>query len=441
MTISNLQSGHEGWKRLENSEEAFTTVSTTFGSAWMDSPLFLSLASCRLLLAFAPPRLIEGLQLDHQLSSPLTSYYRLKEGLWLYQHDVDPYAGGIFRHSPLFLSLFATVPPSPVAWALCDTIGAWALLRIWRARQRINKAPSSRDGLIAVVYLLNPYLLLPSLALSTATFENMMVLLSLMFASEGKRSPALLALACSIHLSLSTFLLLAPLLMLLATSPASQLASPRPFTGSLKAVAKCAGETAVYWLVLFGAASIMAGGGWGWMRETWGASLTLPDLTPNPGLWWYFFTEMFDHFRPFFLMVFSVHLVIYILPICIKFQHDAMYAFFLLVGILGTFKAYLTLADPGLFLSMFVLFPEVYPYLRHPIVTTLLHTHASLLLPLFHALWVTEGRGNANFYYAASLVMGVANGAGVVDACFAGMRIAIGDIADAEREKWEVVQE
>src|SRR6266850_2601185 len=32
----------------------------------------------------------------------------------------------------------------------------------------------------------------------------------------------------------------------------------------------------------------------------------LPDLTPNPGLWWYFFTEMFDHFRPFFLMVFSV---------------------------------------------------------------------------------------------------------------------------------------
>lgn len=23
-------------------------------------------------------------------------------------------------------------------------------------------------------------------------------------------------------------------------------------------------------------------------------------------MWWYFFTEMFDHFRPFFLMVFSV---------------------------------------------------------------------------------------------------------------------------------------
>ena len=123
-------------------------------------------------------------------------------------------------------------------------------------------------------------------------------------------------------------------------------------------------------------------------------SLTLPDLTPNPGLWWYFFTEMFDHFRPFFLMVFSVRRVnlegfeVYRLILgashhiyrarlhqisvgrfhlltslgCLTMpRHDALYASFLLLGILGTFKAYLTLADPGLFLSMFAIFPEVYP--------------------------------------------------------------------------------
>jgi len=37
-----------------------------------------------------------------------------------------------------------------------------------------------------------------------------------------------------------------------------------------------------------------------------GLRFLLPDLTPNPGLWWYFFTEMFEHFRPFYLVVFSV---------------------------------------------------------------------------------------------------------------------------------------
>jgi phosphatidylinositol glycan class U len=131
--------------------------------------------------------------------------WTVKEGLWFYQHDVDPYAGGVFRHvsdvcifdsqrnlifsdlqSPLLLSLFSAVlPPVPVVWALSDIVGAWALLRIWRARQRVSKGPSSRDSLVAAVYLLNPYLLLPSLALSTSTFENTVVLLTLMLASQG----------------------------------------------------------------------------------------------------------------------------------------------------------------------------------------------------------------------------------------------------------------
>ncbi len=57
----------------------------------------------------------------------------------------------------------------------------------------------------------------------------------------------------------------------------------------------------------------------------------------------------------------KVHLLIYIVPICIKFQYDALYATFLLVGVLGIFKAYPTMSDPGIFLSMISLFPETYP--------------------------------------------------------------------------------
>ena len=89
--------------------------------------------------------------------------------------------------SPLFLSLFSTVlPPLPIVWALSDIVGACALLRIWHARQRVGKSSGGRDGLVAAVSLLNPYLLLPSLAMSTSTFENTAVLLTLMFASEGE---------------------------------------------------------------------------------------------------------------------------------------------------------------------------------------------------------------------------------------------------------------
>lgn len=45
--------------------------------------------------------------------------------------------------------------------------------------------------------------------------------------------------------------------------------------------------------------------------DSWfpGRRLSVSDLTPNVGLSWYFFTEMFDHFRKFFTGVFQVSTV------------------------------------------------------------------------------------------------------------------------------------
>lgn len=39
---------------------------------------------------------------------------------------------------------------------------------------------------------------------------------------------------------------------------------------------------------------------------------------------------------------------------------------YLLLGVLGTFKAYPSLSDPGLFLTMTALFPETFPRTSHP---------------------------------------------------------------------------
>ncbi|KAJ7195435.1 GPI transamidase subunit PIG-U [Mycena pura] len=398
--------------------------------------VFPVLVGGRLLLALT--NLSGALKRDHQLSSPLTSYLNLQEGIFLFKNGVDPYSGGVFRHSPLFLALFTTVLPasrtvSSIIWTLCDALGAWALVQVWRARQQVAK--TSRDSLIAAAYLLNPYLFLPTLALSTSSFENTLALLALMFAARGDASRSLLAAALLLQFSLSSILLLAPLLLLLASSPVSQLASPRAFSANGKSITSFVAEFLAYTTVLT-LASTLVSGGWAWIPQTWGASLTLPDLTPNVGVWWYFFTEMFDHFRPFFLMVFSVHLLIYVAPVCIKFQYDPLYAAFVLLGVLGTFKSYPSMADPGLFISMIAIFPEIFPC-KHPIVTALLHLHAALLMPLFHHLWLNQGTGNANFFYATTLVFACANGAALTDCIWAGLMIAIGE----PQEDYVVVQE
>ena len=64
--------------------------------------------------------------------------------------------------------------------------------------------------------------------------------------------------------------------MLLVTSPVSQLASPQEFRGDARTAGKYVGEFAMYWLVLSGASSIMVGGEWGWVRESWGTRSAFP---------------------------------------------------------------------------------------------------------------------------------------------------------------------
>lgn len=50
------------------------------------------------------------------------------------------------------------------------------------------------------------------------------------------------------------------------------------------------------------------------------SSLTIPDLTPTIGLGWYFFIEMFDHFRAFFVGVFQLHILAYVAPLTIAYK-------------------------------------------------------------------------------------------------------------------------
>jgi GPI transamidase subunit PIG-U len=48
------------------------------------------------------------------------------------------------------------------------------------------------------------------------------------------------------------------------------------------------------------------------------------DLSPNMGLWWYFFAEIFDHFRAFFLFVFHVQPLLLLVPLTLRLQHKPL---------------------------------------------------------------------------------------------------------------------
>ncbi len=312
------------------------------------------------------------------------------------------------------------------------------------------------------------------------------------FLYTDKSSQSVFTLALLVHLSLSSIVMLLPILLLLITNPQSRLASPRAIEADPWKLLPPIGEFSLYFIILSLISTLIAGN-WAWIPQTWGATCvtTLKSsfsyLRPNFALlqvdpfWpdakyravvvflhrdvWLFSTFLFDG-----LFSASHHLCgsnLFKVPVRDSFllirvrnrtlstiRYDALYASFIILGILGTFKAYATLSDPGLFLSMIAIFPELYQCknprvgsalsdffifqdLRHPIVTFLLHLHAFLLLPLFYHLWLVQGTGNANFFYASTLVFACANGAALIDCIWAGLRIAIGKNEDS----YVVVQE
>jgi phosphatidylinositol glycan class U len=152
-------------------------------------------------------------------------------------------------------------------------------------------------------YLLNPYIFLPSLALSTSSFENTLLLISLMFACQGtitssphlkyqsaqyflsgKSSASLLVMSLLIHLSLSNIIMLSPLFLLLISDPFSHLASPRALTANLRKLIPHAVEFVVYSLILTLVSTVITGS-WAWIPQTWGATYVFQILFMSSIFW------------------------------------------------------------------------------------------------------------------------------------------------------------
>jgi len=173
--------------------------------------------------------------------------------------------------------------------------------------------------------------------------------------------------------------------------------------------------------------SSLVTGSWEFLLSTYGVQLLLPDLTPNVGLWWYFFIEMFDSFRSFFLGVFWIHLSSYVGGLTLRLRRQPLFVLTILLGIFAIFKPYPSVSDVSLFLGLLPLYRHVFPLMRYTFLASSAILYASLLGPAFYYLWIYAGSGNANFFYAITLVWSLGLSVLVADALFAVLR-----------DEWEV---
>lgn len=176
-------------------------------------------------------------------------------------------------------------------------------------------------------------------------------------ATQGASFTFVLAAAIASYLAMHPILLFPPLLILLYDARAlKKQTAPDTWTFAITHTLGLAAAIGA----LLGASAFLTGS-WDFLAATYGVRLLLSDLTPNVGLWWYFFIEMFDSFREFFLGVFWLHAASYMPGLTIRLHKQPLFVACTVTGIFAIFTPYPSIADAALYLSLVPLFRHLFP--------------------------------------------------------------------------------
>lgn len=414
----------------------------------------------RLILIYFFPNTLKHLASRPEVSTPLTSLRRLAEGYWLKkQASISAYAGSMYHGSPLLLSVLGPLTvrgvngqPDHILCSLLSVIADFFTAVLLRAAgQKLQSAYSqslksleldeilrasevySSGDIAALVYLWNPLTIFTCVGSSTSPIENFLVVLSIYGACTRLIPLAAVGCVLATHVSLYPVVLLIPLTLLLGYGPdappkklflqKSSTKNAKQSTGisshHLKANAGSASPSFswgpvmqfllwatawAFYVLLLCEISVRGSGGLREMfKRTYGFILTVEDLSPNIGVLWYFFAEVFEFFRDFFLIVIHVNILFMILPLAIRLKHRPCFLAFVYIAICSMLKSYPSVADSALYLGLLGLFIYQLADMNFSFILFCGYVGVNLLSPVMHNLWIWRGTGNANFYYATAI--------------------------------------
>ncbi|XP_023645660.1 phosphatidylinositol glycan anchor biosynthesis class U protein isoform X2 [Capsella rubella] len=347
-----------------------------------------------------------------EVSTPLTSLRRLAEAYWLKQSSMSPYAGSMYHGSPLLLSILGPLTSQRIkghsshqlcslVFVIADILSAVLLRAIGQKLlktyimnlKQLGVLRSSQDrgilpcgDIAALVYLWNPFTILSCVGLSTSPIENFAVIVSLYGAVTRKIPLAAFGFIMATHLSLYPASLVVPLIFLLGSGldapPIKNFLQTRDRgveNGSTSDVSKQDKLTrttqlpflwrtvlhfvfwvlvwSIYVLVLCSLSLKQYGGLEEMFKRTYRFILSIEDLSPTIGVFWYLFAEVFDFARSYVLIVFNLYILLTSLPpLAFRLKHRPCFLAFVYLAISSILKSYPSVGDAALYLSLWALF-------------------------------------------------------------------------------------
>jgi len=410
------------------------------------------------LLSFT--KIPEVLGQRFEVTTSITSLKKLKEGLYLFQHGLDPYEGGIFTQAPLMLFLYHILSYFPnfiesLLYTVCDGLIAFYIYKIsiYRKQNQLSlhwvksapedkfstdtenavidydseqelKAIPQQSGtkknnklfkdissqrpvdillnplLVSTIYLINPFTILSCLSKSTTIYNNLAYVLAIHFAIKKNINLSMFFAALASYLSFYSFVIIAPCILFIIENKNDN-------HQKRKIIIKGVLLFIFYIIALLGVSYLLLGS-FRFLKCFYGVILSISDNTPNIGHYWYFFTEIFEHFRVFFLWVFQLHIIIFIVPSILKFKEQPLFLTLIITSLISQLKTYPSIGDVALYMSFVPMYQELYKYMTYPFYTINIFMYSISFEPLMYNLWIWQGTGNANFLFIINLIFNIA---------------------------------
>lgn len=205
---------------------------------------------------------------------------------------------------------------------------------------------------VSAGYLFNPYIILNCVGLTTTVFTNLLYSVALLSMTRRSVLWSCTSIALLTLQGLYPISLIIPAAIFIANA-VNDKDKKINIIGMfvLFAVILTALFGISYWIM----------GSWSFLWNTIGFILIVPDLRPNVGLYWYFFTEMFEHFKWLFIASFQINVsLLYIVPLAVRLRRDPMLLAFSYLAIAAIFKSYPCIGDVGFYISLLPLWKHLF---------------------------------------------------------------------------------
>ncbi|VDK79195.1 unnamed protein product [Litomosoides sigmodontis] len=344
---------------------------------------------------------IDFLKKRPELNVPQNSFRRLIDGIRMLRDGISPYDGDMIHCQPMLLHLFGTVIDYPnlllIIFLSLDVMTS-EILRVVAVICLKERGSSAENieriaDLVSKCYMLNPVAITSCAVFSLSVLYNFITALFILAFVKG-----------SLLFSSALFSVLVQLSFYPAVYICALLVKFR--TLRERTIAITFSTIMLIGLLFFN--RFLNGDNWNYIDSTYKFLLDVRDLTPNVGIFWYFFIEVFDHFRPFFLWVFQINILVYLVPLSLTLRSNAFLLLHLLMILISVFASYPSMADSLIYLSLLPLFEHLKKYFRWGLIVGGALSATIVLAPVMWQMWIVTGSGNANFYFAATLTYSVA---------------------------------